>query len=175
MDITRSHGLRLPIAAQDRLIASNFCFLHARETAGIPWKPKVRLAVHLVLSAGRCGNPRFLGNWMDESDKRKLSLVASTAAAPTRHKRVLSTFAHESGPSASSTRKKPKHRSDAEKRTSHLTTGHPLQNQRKSTLVDVKHHIIHCRQHVTLFRGALKTTNSRPLVSFIKTCASVCR
>ena len=50
-------GLRLPTAAHDCLIASYLCFLHAREPAGIPWKPKVHLAVHLVLSAGRFGNP----------------------------------------------------------------------------------------------------------------------
>ena len=109
MDITRSHGLRLPTAAYDRLIASYLCFLHAREPAWMQWKPKVHLAVHLVLSAGRFGNPRLLGNWIDESDNRKLSLVASTAAAPIWHKRILSTSAHEAGPSASSTTKKPKH------------------------------------------------------------------
>ena len=90
----------------DRLVPQ---FLHARELAGIPWKPKVHLAVHLVLSAGRFGNPSLLGNWIDESDNRKLSLVASTAAAPVWHKRILSIFVHEAGPSASSTTKKPKH------------------------------------------------------------------
>ena len=57
MDIARSHGLRLPTAAHDRLMASYLCFLHAREPAEIPWKPKVHLAVHLVFSAGRFGNP----------------------------------------------------------------------------------------------------------------------
>ena len=109
MAITRSHRLRLPVAAHDRLIASYLCFLRARKPAGIPWKPNVHLVAHLVLSAGRFGNPRLLGNWIDESDNRKLSLVASTAAAPTWHKRILSTVAHEAGPSASSTTKKPKH------------------------------------------------------------------
>ena len=106
MDITRSHGLRLP---NDRLIASYLCFLHARERAGIQWKPEVHLAVHVVLSAGRFGNPRLVGNWIDESDNRYPSLVASIAAAPIWHKRIPSTFAHASGPSASSTTKKPKH------------------------------------------------------------------
>ena len=108
MDITRSHGLRLLNSAHDRLIASYRCFLHAREPVGITWKPKVHLAFHLVLSAGRLGNPHLLGKWIDESDNRKLSLVASTAAAPIWHKRIPSTFAHASGPSASSTTKKPK-------------------------------------------------------------------
>ena len=36
MDITRFHGLCLPAAAHDRLIASYLCFLHAREPAGDP-------------------------------------------------------------------------------------------------------------------------------------------
>ena len=89
LDITRSHGLRLPTADHGRLVALCLCFLHAREPAGIPWKPKVLLAVHLVLSAGRFGYPRLLGNWIDESDNRELSLVAS-AAAPIWHKRILS-------------------------------------------------------------------------------------
>ena len=40
MDITRSHGLRLPTAAHDRLIASYLCFLHAREPAVIHGNPK---------------------------------------------------------------------------------------------------------------------------------------
>ena len=34
---------------------------------------------------------RLLGNRTDESDNRKLSLVASTAAAPIWHERILST------------------------------------------------------------------------------------
>ena len=57
MEFTRLQGLRLPTAAHDRLIASCFCFLHARELTGTPWKPEVRLAVHLVLPTGRFGNP----------------------------------------------------------------------------------------------------------------------
>ena len=111
MAITRSHGLRLPTAAHDRLIASYLCFLRAREPAGIPRKPKVHLAVHLVLSAGRFGNPRLLGFWIDESDNRKLSLVASTAVAPIWHRRILSTVAHEADPSASSTKSQHKNTS----------------------------------------------------------------
>ena len=93
MDITRSDGLRLPPAAHVRLIASYRCFLHAHAPAGIPWKPKLHWAVHLMLYAGRFGNPRLLGNWIDESDNRKLNLVASTAAAPIWRKRIMLTFA----------------------------------------------------------------------------------
>ena len=65
--------------------------------------------LHLVLSAGRFGHPRLLGNWMDESDSRKLSLVTSTAAAHIWHKRILSPSSNESRPSASWITKKPKH------------------------------------------------------------------
>ena len=46
-----------PTADHDRLIATYLCFLHVRDPMGIPWKPQVHLAVHLVLSAGRFGNP----------------------------------------------------------------------------------------------------------------------
>ena len=50
MDFTRSQGLRLPTAADDRLIASYLCFLHAREPARIPWKPKVNLGPSITQS-----------------------------------------------------------------------------------------------------------------------------
>ena len=39
-DITRSHGLRLPTAAHDSLIASYLRFLHAREPAGSHGNPR---------------------------------------------------------------------------------------------------------------------------------------
>ena len=39
------------------------------------------------------GNPRLVGQLDHESDNRKLSMVASTASAPTWHKRILSTCA----------------------------------------------------------------------------------
>ena len=109
MDITRSHGLRLPTAAHDRLSPRTPVSCTPVNPRGSHGNPKVHLAVHLELSAGQFGNPRLLGNWIDESDNRKLSLVASTAAAPIWHKRILSAFAHEAGPSASSTTKEPKH------------------------------------------------------------------
>ena len=92
VSLLSTHGLRLPTAAHGRLVASYLCFLHAHEPAGIPWKPKILLAVNLVLSAGLFGYPRLLGNWIDESDNRKLSLVASAAAAPIWQKGSLPTL-----------------------------------------------------------------------------------
>ena len=96
------------------------------------------------------------------SDNRKLSLVASTAA-PIWHKRIISIFAHASGPSASSTAKKPEHWSDSQKKkTSQLTFDSPSQNHSTRTLLHVKQHITR-RQHVTLSLLSFSVTTFRPL------------
>ena len=81
MDITRSHGLRLPTKRPLDLLAPLLSCKPVKP-AGIPWKhQKVSWLSTLCWSAGRFGNPLLLGNWIDESDNRKLSLVASTAQA----------------------------------------------------------------------------------------------
>ena len=52
--ITRGHGLRLHPTAQQGLIDCAMKSLRLRDVAGIPWKPKMHMMVHIVLFS--CGS-----------------------------------------------------------------------------------------------------------------------
>lgn len=73
-------------------------YLNNREAAGIPWKPKAHLMVHLVWQCARFGNPRLVGTWHDESLNRELAQVARSAHSRVWHTRVLAVFSDTRGP-----------------------------------------------------------------------------
>ena len=98
MRITRGAPGQLSPGQRQGLIDAALKHLNLREAAGIPWKPKLHLFLHLVAQAQTCGNPLELGTWHDESLNRQLAQVASTAHAAVWHKRILATFSHASGP-----------------------------------------------------------------------------
>jgi hypothetical protein len=98
MTITRSSGFHLSIADRQGLVDAAIRFLCVREAAGIHYKPKMHLMLHLVVSAGRFGNPRCLGTWVDEGLNMRLAAVCRSSYASVWSRRVLATFAHPAGP-----------------------------------------------------------------------------
>ena len=108
MEIARDSPLRLSPEDRKRLLHNALGFLNVREAAGIPYKPQMHLFVHLAHTAGLFGNPRLLGNWIDEGLNMRLAQVCRTAHAAVWSRRVLATFAHESGPAAKAVKKRRK-------------------------------------------------------------------
>jgi hypothetical protein len=100
MTITRSAGWKLSTSEQQGLTNAMLQFLTNRQPAGIPYKPKMHLFVHLVLSVEKHGNPRLVGTWKDESLNMQLANVCRSANTAVWHKRVLATFSHVRGPIA---------------------------------------------------------------------------
>ncbi len=99
LEITRSSGPSLDGAAWQQLVDAVVRFLSVRESAGISWKPKMHLMVHLVCQSARCGNPRCLAStWVDEGLNMKLAEACRIAHSSVWSRRVLATFAHPSGP-----------------------------------------------------------------------------
>eukprot|EP00974_Lingulodinium_polyedra_P131023 11216129-Lingulodinium_polyedra.AAC.1 len=52
LDITRRHGPCIPPADHQRITESMLRFLSLRERAGISFKPKMHLCLHLVVDIG---------------------------------------------------------------------------------------------------------------------------
>lgn len=104
--ITRSAGERMNVRERQGLFDAVVTFLTLRETAGLPWKPKMHLMVHLAHQAGRFGNPLAVATWHDESLNRSLASVCRTAHAAVWHKRVLATFRHSAGPDTREAKKR---------------------------------------------------------------------
>ena len=101
LDITRAHGDVLPPQAIQQLMDAAARFLVLRQSAGIPYKPKMHMMVHLVYQATTFGNPRCLGGtWEDEGLNMQLAVAARTAHAAVWSKRILATFAHGAGPTS---------------------------------------------------------------------------
>jgi hypothetical protein len=100
MTITRSAGWKLSASEQQSLVDAMLQFLNNRRQAGISFKPKMHLFVHLVKSASRYGNPRLMGTWKDEGLNMQLADVCRSANTSVWHKRVLATFSHACGPTA---------------------------------------------------------------------------
>ena len=100
MDITGSQPFQLSLAAHRDLVDSCVVFLNLREAAGLAYKPKMHLFVHLVQDASGRGNPRLLGNWLDEGLNMHLASVCRAARSAVWSRRIIATFAHASGPTA---------------------------------------------------------------------------
>ena len=98
LTITRSCGNILKVSDRQGLVDSAVRFLSVRAQAGIDFKPKMHLFVHLCVSAGRFGNPLFVATWEDEGMNMQLAAVSRTAYATVWSRRVLATFAHPAGP-----------------------------------------------------------------------------
>lgn len=107
--ITRTSGVRLSVTAQQRLVDGCITFRRAAIACGMRFRPKMHLYVHLVVSAGRYGNPRIVtSTWADEDLNSDLAAVARSAHSLVWSKRILAVFSHESGPTAQRTRKQPR-------------------------------------------------------------------
>jgi len=100
MKITRRSPLRVAPADHQALVDTAIRFMTLREKAGIPYKPKMHLYIHLVYNSGRLGDPLHLGTWIDEGLNRQLAAVCRSAHKAVWHRRVLATFNHSAGPTA---------------------------------------------------------------------------
>ena len=78
LQITRSHGLRLPPTAQQRLIDCAVKFLRLHDAEQIPREPKMHMMVHLVFSAKDVENLRLTGTWVDEGLNMQLAEVSKS-------------------------------------------------------------------------------------------------
>ena len=94
LEITRKHGQHLPAAARQELVDCAVRYLALREPAGLPWRPKCHMFLHLVFESRVFGNPRVTGNWVDEGLNRRLAKVCAASASAVWARRVLATFAH---------------------------------------------------------------------------------
>ena len=104
--LTRSTGLRLSPTERQGLMAAAVRYLVLREQANVKWKPKCHLLVHLCHSAGRFGNPRLMGNWIDEGLNMALAAVCKKANAAVWSKRVMLTCVHLCGPTVGSVKRR---------------------------------------------------------------------
>jgi hypothetical protein len=100
LDLTRSRPMRFEARDRQMLADTLLKFLGSREAAGIPFKPKTHLCCHLVRDAAVHGNPCRTGTWVDESLNARLAEVCKGASRAVWAERVLSSFAHEAGPTA---------------------------------------------------------------------------
>jgi len=98
--ITRSRPLTLGPEDRQALVNAALGYLARRKAAGVPWKPKCRLLLHLVCDAGKFGNPGLTGTWQDESLNLQLAMVCKTAHAAVWSMRVLSEYNRSAGPAA---------------------------------------------------------------------------
>jgi hypothetical protein len=108
LEITRHSSGQLSASQRQGLADACLRFLVLRGPAGIPFKPKMHLYMHLVQQSRRFGNPKDVGTWHDEGLNRALAAVAGAAHAAVWHKRILATFNHEAGPTASQAKKQRK-------------------------------------------------------------------
>jgi hypothetical protein len=100
MRITRSTPLRMAPNSRQQLIDAVVGYLSLRVAAGIPWKPKCHLLMHMAFEAGWFGNPGLTGTWVDEGLNMQLGMVCRTAHAAVWSMRVLSEYNHPAGPAA---------------------------------------------------------------------------
>ena len=98
--LTRDAGERLTSVERQRLMDATLRFLTLREEAGVLYKPKMHLMVHLIFQTKKFGNPKHVATWFDEGLNRNLAAVASTAHAHVWDRRILATFNHSLGPTA---------------------------------------------------------------------------
>ena len=100
MSITRNSPGQLKPSQRQLLMDAALSFLAVRASAGIHWKPKMHLMLHLVFQTGRYGNPMGVATWVDEGLNRCLRDTARTAHSRVWIRRVLATFRSELGPTA---------------------------------------------------------------------------
>ena len=79
ISLTRSSALVFPGKSLQGIADSFARFLTLREAAGIAWKPKAHLMLHMVTDSANFGNPYLNGTWVDESLNMKLAAVAQAA------------------------------------------------------------------------------------------------
>ena len=100
MEITRGCGPILGATARQGLVDAVVRFLTVRQSAGIPYKPKMHQMVHLAYQSGFVGNPRCIATWVDEGLNMELAAVCRSAHTAVWSRRVLATFAHYLGPTS---------------------------------------------------------------------------
>ena len=114
MTVTRSAPLRMTVGHRQDLSDAIVRYVSLADDAGIIWKPKQHLMVHILRDAAFFGNPMCTGTWLDESLNNQLAAVCRTAHSAVWSMRVLSTMGHAAGPAAqaaASAAKKPRLRS----------------------------------------------------------------
>ena len=100
LKITRSAQLRLKPSEVQGLVNAVNGYLSVREAAGIAFKPKCHLVLHLVWDSRVFGNPGLTATWIDESLNNQLSKVCQSAHAAVWSARVLAEYNHALGPAA---------------------------------------------------------------------------
>ena len=97
LSITRKAGPRLRPGETQALFDAILGFLSMRESAQLPWIPKMHLMVHLAHQAAVHGNPAYLATWHDEAVNMHFSKVCQAAHPIVFEKRVLATLSHKFG------------------------------------------------------------------------------
>ena len=63
-----------------------------REFAGVPFRPKFHLMLHMCADARFAGNPHYYHTFLDEDYNGRLAKLAATCHRLTWHKNVLANF-----------------------------------------------------------------------------------
>ena len=109
LTVTRAAGPILSVSERQALVDGCKNFLTFSRKCGVSFKPKHHLYVHLVWSTHVFGNPlRWTSTWVDEGLNSQLASVAKGSHPLTWSKRIIATFSHERGPTATLTRRKRK-------------------------------------------------------------------
>ena len=107
MSITRAAGSRISVPERQALVDGAKNFNTFARLCGIRFKPKHHGYCHLAWNTHLFGNPlRWTSTWVDEGLNSKLAAVAKGAHGLTWSQRIISTFIHASGPTASAVRRK---------------------------------------------------------------------
>ena len=104
LSLTRASPLVLTRKTLQGIADSFARFLTLRQDAGIAWKPKAHLMVHMPQDAAFFGNPYLNGTWVDESLNSKLAVVAQSAHISVWSQRIMACFGHAAGPTAQAAR-----------------------------------------------------------------------
>ena len=102
LQVARSTGWRQSVGDHQALVDACVRFRKTADAAGVRFKPKHHLYVHLAVSAQHFGNPRLAtSTWVDEGLNSQLAAVAKVSHALVWSKRILASFQHSLGPTAS--------------------------------------------------------------------------
>ena len=100
VEISRRGPLNLPPGDRQALMDCALGYLSRRREAGIPWKPKCHMFIHLCQEAFKFGNPGLTGTWIDEGLNLRLGKCCAGAHAAVWAQRVLAEYNHAAGPAA---------------------------------------------------------------------------
>ena len=110
LDATRAMPLHLRPKDRQTVVDLLVSAAALREQAGVEWKPKWHMCLHIADDCKVAGNPYRNGTWLDESLNACLAKVAGSAHRAVWSCRIMSVFGHAMGPTSEAARNSKKQR-----------------------------------------------------------------